>query len=187
MNAGRIVRIAVALLTLSAMWASPMARAAGDAAPTAIPGASTAAGATTRLLYRTHPSPVMRVAGYVRALGVSPGAAVRSVRTAAVTPNLPDLDIQSVEVPAGELDAALATLRGRADVLWVEKVVARHVRREVLPPPSPLTEMRVGMPLAGAQADLPANPAPSAVLNTPNDPSYSIQWEIGRASCRERV
>ncbi|MEY4407186.1 MAG: hypothetical protein RL345_1652 [Chloroflexota bacterium] len=180
MNVRWVGRFTVALLTLSVMWASPMAWAAGDVAPTAIPGASTAAGATARILYRTHPSPVMRAAGYVRALGVSPGAAVRAVRTAAVTPNLPDLDIQSVDVPAGDLDAALATLRGRADVLWAEKVVARHVRRDVLPPPSPIIEMEmrgVGE-MDASRSDLPANPAPSAILNTPNDPSYPVQWGL---------
>ena len=178
MNVRWVGRFTVALLTLSAVWASPMAWAAGDVAPTAIPGASTAAGATVRILYRTHPSPVMRAAGYVRALGVSPGAAVRAVRTAAVTPNLPDLDIQSVDVPAGDLDAALATLRGRADVLWAEKVVARHVRRDVLPPPSPLIEMRAAGEMDASRSDLPANPAPSAILNTPNDPSYPVQWGL---------
>ena len=107
-----------------------MAKAAGDVAPTPIAGASTTGGATVRLPYRTHPSPVIRAAGCVRALGVSSGATVRPVRTLAVTPKLPGLDIRSVEVPAGELFAALATLRGRADVLRVDKVVARHVRRE---------------------------------------------------------
>ena len=184
MNVRWVGRFTVALLTLSVMWASPMARAAGDVAPTAIPGVSTAAGATARILYRTHPSPVMRAAGYVRALGVSPGAAVRAVRTAAVTPNLPDLDIQSVDVPAGDLDAALATLRGRADVLWAEKVVARHVRRDVLPPPSPLIEMRGAGEMDASRSDLPANPAPSAILNTPNDPSYSNQWGLVSSGAR---
>ena len=184
MNVRWVGRFTVALLTLSVMWASPMARAAGDVAPTAIPGVSTAAGATARILYRTHPSPVMRAAGYVRALGVSPGAAVRAVRTAAVTPNLPDLDIQSVDVPAGDLDAALATLRGRADVLWAEKVVARHVRRDVLPPSSPLIEMRGAGEMDASRSDLPANPAPSAILNTPNDPSYSIQWGLVSSGAR---
>ncbi|NBT96007.1 MAG: hypothetical protein EBT47_13650, partial [Chloroflexi bacterium] len=137
MNVRWVGRFTVALLTLSAVWASPMAWAAGDVAPTAIPGASTAAGATVRILYRTHPSPVMRAAGF-------------------------------------------ATLRGRADVLWAEKVVARHVRRDVLPPPSPFieVEMRGVGEMDASRSDLPANPAPSAILNTPNDPSYPVQWGL---------
>ena len=166
-------RLAVAIIVgiaMIAVVAGPDAARAASASPTATPTpaksavrAASAPGPTVRLVYRPHPSVVTRAAGYVAALGVSPERAVNASSSNRVTPNLPDLDLRSVDVPADQVDAAIATLSGRMDVMWVEKTA--KVRKHE---PAPTT---TSTPTGGG-------PVRARLLHEPNDPRFTSQWGL---------
>ncbi|NBT25247.1 MAG: hypothetical protein EBT09_01530 [Actinobacteria bacterium] len=158
--------IIVCILTI-AIAAGPDAARAASASPTATPQSGTSpvrtassTGQTVRLVYRPHTSAVMRAAGYVAARGVSPESAVNASSSNRVTPNLPDLDLRSVDVPADQVDAAIATLSGRLDVLWVERTakVRKHEPQS--------TPTSIG------------DPVRARVLTEPNDPRFISQWGL---------
>lgn len=163
-----VTSFAWGLLVLLAMVASvggPYEARASSAGPTVTPTSTTLAvrgastpGQTVRLVYRPHTSAVMRAAGYMAARGVSPESAVNSSSSNRVTPNLPDLDLRSVEVPADQVDAAISTLSGRLDVMWVERTASVR-KHEATPTPA-----------------LPGDPVRARLLSEPNDPRFTSQW-----------
>ena len=165
-----VTSFAWALLVFLAMVATvggPYEARASSAGPTVTPTSTTLAvrgastpGQTVRLVYRPHTSAVMRAAGYMAARGVSPESAVNSSSSNRVTPNLPGLDLRSVEVPADQVDAAIFTLSGRLDVMWVERTAS--VRKHD-PSPTPA---------------LPGDPVRARLLTEPNDPRFTSQWGL---------
>ena len=171
----RLAGAIVVGILMIAIAAGPDAARAASASPTATPPSGTSpvrtassAGQTVRLVYRPHTSAVMRAAGYVAARGVSPESAVNASSSNRVTPNLPDLDLRSVDVPADQVDAAIATLSGRLDVLWVERTA--KVRKH-----GSIGQAEELAPMLSPQQETSATFQTSAVTN---DPQVGRQWGL---------
>ena len=171
----RLAGAIVVGILMFAIAAGPDAARAASASPTATPPSGTSpvrtaslAGQTVRLVYRPHTSAVMRAAGYVAARGVSPESAVNASSSNRVTPNLPDLDLRSVDVPADQVDAAIATLSGRLDVLWVERTA--KVRKH-----GSIGQAEELAPRLSPQQETSSTFQTSAVTN---DPQVGRQWGL---------
>ena len=126
---------------------------------------SAAKRSTVRLTFRVHSSAVRRGAAWVASLGVSPEASVGAPPTTSYTPGLPDLDLRAIEVPADEVDQAIATLASRLDIQWVERVA--NVRKHET----------AGTTTATATASRGA-PVRTRLLYEPNDTRFAAQWGL---------
>ena len=118
-----------------------------------------------RLTYRVQSSAIRRAAAWVAALGTSPEASVGAPPTTSYTPGLPDLDLRAIEVPADQVDQAIATLASRLDIQWVERVAT--VRKHET---------------AGTTAATPTTkggaPVGTRLLYEPNDTQFAAQWGL---------
>jgi subtilisin family serine protease len=88
-----------------------------------------------------------------------------------VTPGLGDLDIRSIDVPTDRVDAVLAALTARVDVVWAERVtpVRKHAEASVAalgPPFAPPTYGR-------------------ALIVTPNDTRFEEQWALSASGATD--
>ena len=108
---------------------------------------------------------VRRAAAWVASLGTSPEASVGAPPTTSYTPGLPDLDLRAIEVPANQVDQAIATLASRLDIQWVERVA--NVRKHE----SKVTTTATPTVTGGA-------PVRKRLLNEPNDIRFASQWGL---------
>lgn len=106
-----------------------------------------------------------RAAAWVASLGVSPEASVGAPQTTTYTPGLPDLDLRAIEVPADQVDQAIATLSSRLDIQWVERVATVRKHETVgITTATPTTK-------GGA-------PVRARLLDEPNDTRFAAQWGL---------
>ncbi len=151
-----------AALTPSPSPSTSSTQPAAIATPT--PTSATNRG-TVRLTFRVHSSLVRRAGAWVASLGTSPEASVGALPTTSYTPGLPDLDLRAIEVPANQVDQAIATLASRLDIQWVERVA--NVRKHESKGTTTATPTVTG----GA-------PVRKRLLNEPNDIRFASQWGL---------
>ncbi len=121
--------------------------------------------ATVRLTFRVSPSPIVRATAWVLARGATPEASAGVSSSVPVTPNLPDVDIRSIEVAADQADNVIAALSVRIDIAWAERVATVRKHGAAPVPAS-------GPPLA------PRSRPRNFEGNTPNDPAFADQWGL---------
>jgi subtilisin family serine protease len=149
-------------LTPSPSPSSSGAPTSASATPTPISATNRS---TVRLTFRVHGSVVRRAAAWVASLGTSPEASVGAPPTTSYTPGLPDLDLRAIEVPADQVDQAIATLASRLDIQWVERVAT--VRKHETAATTTATATASG----GA-------PVRARLLYEPNDTRFASQWGL---------
>jgi subtilisin family serine protease len=125
--------------------------------------------ATVRVSFRVSTSPFVRAAAWVFGGGTSVEATAGTTASVAVTPDLPGLDIRTVEVAPEAVDATIAALTSRLDVAWAEPVGVVRKRGEA-PAPAP------GPPLAPR-----LSPRAFAGIS-PSDPGFQTQWGLRHAA-----